>query len=321
MKKISLGTTGLQVSNIAFGTGNFKEKISKETAFDLLDYYLELGGNFIDTANVYCRWLPDTENSSEQWLGEWLRSRKSYDRVVIASKGGHYSLSDHSCRVTKQELTRDLDESLRTLGLEYLDFYWFHRDNEVLPIEEVVEIGEYFVKEGKIRFYGASNYKLDRMKAAVSYAETIPGNGFSALSNQWSLAYANPGKKLINDPTLVDIDADYYQWLVKTGFPLIPFSASACGFYRKLECNRMPPAVKAAYDNERNMALYSILQKLQETYSMNMAALSMVPLLSQTFPVVPVTSFSNRQQMDELLSASDVTFSDEELSLINPFFI
>ena len=172
-----------------------------------------------------------------------------------------------------------------------------------------------------MRFYGASNYKLGRMKAALSYAETISGNGFSALSNQWSLAYANPGKKLINDPTLVDIDTDYYQWLVRTGFPLVPFSASACGFYRKLECNRMTPAVKATYENERNMALYPILQKLQEQHDMNMAALSMVPLLSQAFPVIPVTSFSSRQQMDELLPASDVTFSEEEMSLINPFFI
>ena len=83
----------------------------------------------------------------------------------------------------------------------------------------------------------------------------------------------------------------------------------------------MTPAVKAAYENERNMALYPILQKLQEQHDMNMAALSMVPLLSQAFPVIPVTSFSSRQQMDELLPASDVTFSEEEMSLINPFFI
>lgn len=320
MKKIQLGTTGLEVSNIAFGTGNFKEKIDQATAFDLLDYYLELGGNFLDTANVYCRWLPDTENSSEQWLGEWLRSRNAYDRVIIASKGGHFSLTDGSCRVTKKELTRDLDESLLTLGLDHLDFYWFHRDNEALPVEEVIDIGEAFVREGKIRFFGASNFKLERMKAAVSYAETSSGNGFSALSNQWSLAYANPGKKLINDPTLVDIDEAYYKWLKESRFPLVPFSSSACGFYRKLECKRMTPAVEAAYSNERNLKIYPILKELQKNHDVNMAALSLAPLMQQEFPVIPVTSFSNRQQMDELLTASELILDSGELELINQFF-
>ncbi|MEG2290198.1 MAG: aldo/keto reductase [Clostridium sp.] len=321
MKNLQLKGTDLNISNISFGTGNFKSNIDKETAFNLMDYYVDLGGNFIDTANVYCRWLPDTTNCSEQYIFEWLKSRNAYNKVVIASKGGHPSLLDGSTRVTKSELTKELDESLMTLGLDCLDFYWFHRDNEALPIEEVVEIGEYFVKAGKIRYFGASNYKLHRMEAAVDYSKNTSGNGFSALSNQWSLAYPNDDKRLINDPTLVDVDAPYYQWLKKEQFPLIPFSSSSNGFFRKLETNTMKPAVSEAYTNDRNMEIYKTLTMLKEKYNTDMAALSLAPIMHQDFQVIPVTAFSSKSQMTEMLAAGDLEISLEDMKLINKFFL
>ena len=88
MKHVTIQGTELSVSNICYGTGNFKERLSKEAAFEMLDCYLSLDGNFIDTANVYCRWLPDTANCAEQFLGEWFRRTGNRKHVCLATKAG-----------------------------------------------------------------------------------------------------------------------------------------------------------------------------------------------------------------------------------------
>ena len=82
--------TDLQLSNVCLGTAPFGEKLTKEASFEILDQYVRQGGNFIDTANIYCRWVPGLENCSEKILGEWMKSRGAYKDVVIATKGAHY---------------------------------------------------------------------------------------------------------------------------------------------------------------------------------------------------------------------------------------
>ena len=136
MKKVRFSDTDLYVSRILLGTGNFKAKLSKEAAFDVMSSYVEAGGNFIDTANFYCRWLPDTDNCAEQFIGEWLRKEGHRKDVVIATKGGHPHALTGRWRADREHITEDLEESLRTLGVDCVDLYWFHRDNKDLPIEE-----------------------------------------------------------------------------------------------------------------------------------------------------------------------------------------
>jgi aryl-alcohol dehydrogenase-like predicted oxidoreductase len=84
-----------------------------------------MGGNFIDTANVYCRWLPDTENFAEQFLGEWFRRTGNRSRICPCDQGGHHQpAKPGQNRVNRADLTRELEESLTTLGVDYVDFYW-----------------------------------------------------------------------------------------------------------------------------------------------------------------------------------------------------
>ena len=104
-----------------------------------------------------------------------------------------------------------------------------------LPVSEIIGFMEELKKEGKIRFYGASNFPRKRMDEAVRYAGENGIQGFSAVSNQWSIASVNPGKNLNQDRTLVMTDAAYQRWHEKTGIPLIPFSSGAQGFFSRLE--------------------------------------------------------------------------------------
>lgn len=320
MKRIQLKNTGLSLSSLCLGTANFKERLNRDNALNLLDFYSDMGGNFIDTANIYGRWLPDAENSSERFIGEWLRRRGRREDICLATKGGHPDLQTGENRVNKVDLAEELDNSLSTLGVEYVDLYWLHRDNPLLPIEEVISIGDAFVRQGKVRYFGASNFTLPRMRQAIQWQETHPGRGFVALSNQWSLAYPNPGYKLNGDQTLEGVDATYYRWLRESGFPLIPYSATAGGFFGKAATGSLSPALEKAYGNQRNLELTGILWNMADKYQASPFALSLAILLQQDFQVIPVTAASDTNQLTESMKASELRLSDEDIALLNRFF-
>lgn len=166
MKYIQLNDTDLNVSRICLGTAGFGDKTDQEKSFEILDDFVRAGGNFIDTANVYCKWLEGHGNCSEQIIGRWLKARGAREKVIVATKGAHYSFENPGrSRVNREDIRADLDESLRTLGTEVIDFYWLHRDDPEKPVEEIVDILEEMQKEGRIRYFGFSNYRTDRLKA------------------------------------------------------------------------------------------------------------------------------------------------------------
>lgn len=322
MKREIMKGTDLQLSKICYGTANFGDGLDEKQAFDILDRFVDGGGNFIDTANVYCRWMEGCDNSSEQYIGRWLKSRNGYHKVVIATKGGHFGLNTpDKSRVTEKGIKNDLEESLITLGVDQIDFYWLHRDNQNLPIEEIMDIMEGLVKEGKIRFYGASNYTEKRMEQAKEYAKKKGIQGFSALSNQWSLAAVNSGKNLNQDPTLVSMDEEYYVWHKKTNTPMVPFSSGAQGFFNKLylagvkvvdgkmiekgTIGNVKKRLLDAYLNETNLKTYEKLCQLTNETGISIHTLSLIELMKNPFQVFPVVSASRTEQINEILKAGE----------------
>lgn len=320
-----LAHTDLELSNLCLGGGQFGAKLNREQAFGILDAYVRAGGNFIDTANVYCRWIPGAENSSEKILGEWLRSRGVQKQVVIATKGGHYDLAHpERNRVNREEVKKDLEESLRSLGLETIDFYWLHRDDPEKPVEEIMDLLEGFRKEGKIRYYGLSNYSPERIRQAKTYLESRGVPGPWAVSNQWSLAVLNSPEERKADPTLAAFSAEEFAWHQKTGVPMIPYSSTAMGFFEKLKragvCvqngqltdsgkaeEMLPPSVKASYWNEQNLKIYEKLLDIQKETGHSLQALSAAYLLHQPFQVFPVGSARDPEQLVGFLEADEVT--------------
>jgi len=313
MKKQRLRNTDLNLSNICYGTGNFGEKLSMEEAFRFLDAYVDAGGNFIDTANVYCRWIPGQTNCSEQYIGAWLKERGAYNDVVIATKGGHYDLERPEVfRATPAEIRKDLEESLRTLGVDQIDFYWLHRDNRDMPVTEIIGMMEELVKEGKIRYYGASNFTQGRINSAVRYTETNGITGFSAVSNQWSLASVNRGCNINSDKTLVMMDSLFYQWHKASGMPSVPFTSGAYGFFQKLYTGiKHGGDIQKAYANEKNIRIYEMLCYLHATTDASLQALSIAWLLNQPFQVFPVLSITKLEQLDHLVEASELEVTSD----------
>ena len=320
MKTAALAGTSLKISPICLGSAGFGDSTPEAEACKILDTFRDAGGNFVDTANVYGKWLEEGKNCSEEILGRWLKSRNACHDMVIATKGGHYRFdAPQTSRVYERAVREDVEESLRTLGLDCIDLYWLHRDNEAVPVEEIMGMMETLTAEGKLRYYGASNFKLMRMKAATAVARAQGMRGFCAVSNRWSLASVNPAAEAAADPTLVATTDAFYQWHRASGMPLIPYSASGSGFFEKLyqacpevrggmllsspEALRLPENMKKAYLNERNLKIYEDLLRLREKYHASLYTLSMACLMNQAFPVVPVSSVRNTEQLAGFLRA------------------
>ena len=327
MKKLKLPNTELSISNICLGAGNFGDKLNEEEAYQVLDDFVKAGGNFIDTAKVYCRWVTG-DNSSEQYLGRWLKSRNAYHDVLIATKGAHFELGDKAkkSRVNKKEVAIDLEESLTTLGLDCIGLYYLHRDDKQKSVEEIVDFCEDFVKEGKIQYYAFSNWDLERANAAYEYAKNSKKQGFHALSNQYSLAYVKKENNMNRDETLSLTDQNYLEWHKKTGIPLIPYTSIANGFYEKLKQSNayhkgnvqselltqtMPEKMIHAYVNLCNLKRYEILEQLQKEYGYSMVELSLAYLTNHPAPIIPVVSVRNTDQLKPILKASEIELPKE----------
>ena len=303
MEKLQLKGTQLMISPVCLGAAGFGKRIDKDDAFAFLDTFAAAGGNFIDTANIYARDQVVGISRSEEVLGAYLKARPN-NSLVIATKGAHYDLKTREGRVTRAAIHADLEESLRTLGRDHIDFYWLHRDDPSLPIEVIVDILEDLVKTGKIRYYGGSNYTYERLTRAMQYAKENNLQGFSGVSNYWTPAVENPGCPRSADTTLVTCTEENLAAYAELGLPFIPYSSTARGWFAKGP-EVADDKLNAIYDNSTNRRLREIiLKKAHEENCPPQAA-----LLRWMFEhgeqlglqIIPITSCNTIEQLKDVI--------------------
>lgn len=303
MQKIKLIGTDLSVSPVCLGAAGFGSRIDRDTAFAMLDKFVAAGGNFIDTANIYARDRVVGISRSEEVLGAYLKARPG-NPLVIATKGAHYDLTTRADRVNRSDIEADLDESLRTLGLDCIDFYYLHRDDPKIPIEAIVDILEGFVKAGKIRYYGGSNYTLERLLRARRYAAENGMQGFSAVSNYWTPATENEGCPRSADKTLVTCTEQDLAPFAELGIPFIPYSSTARGWFAKGPENA-GEKLNAVYDNETNRALRQVIlaKAASEGCPAQAALLRWMGEHGREvgLSIIPITSCNTMEQLEEVL--------------------
>lgn len=296
---VRLGKTELFVSEIGLGADHFGTAVSEQEATRILDAYLAAGGNFIDTANIYGKWVAGAGNASERFLGKW---RKTHPEAIIATKGGHYTFdAPDRMRLSRQEIEVDLDESLLTLGVDTIDLYYLHRDDTEREIGEILDTMEDFVKAGKIRYYGASNYTAKRLFEADAYAEKKGIVGFSAVSNRYSALCENPLP--FGDPTLVSVGREELLFHCHSGLPLVPYQATARGYFTKLVEGRLSDGLIKQYQNEKNEALYRELCAFCEENACSLQTATLVRTATAPFQIVPLTSVRAAEQVRDIEDA------------------
>ena len=172
----------MKVPALTFGAAGFERNDCDDVYFEFLDKYVELGGWCIDTARVYCDWLENGHDSSEGVIGRWLKARNNRDKICIATKGGHPEMGhmDES-RLSREELTKDLEESLKVLGVDYVDIYYHHRPDPETPLEETARALDGIVRSGKALYVGISNYNKEQ---TIEIAKLFKEMGTPFIINQ-----------------------------------------------------------------------------------------------------------------------------------------
>jgi aryl-alcohol dehydrogenase-like predicted oxidoreductase len=307
---------GSKVSKLCLGTSQFGAALPREEAFKQLDLFFDRGGNFVDTARVYADWVPGGHGASESTLGAWLRDRKLRNRVIVSSKGAHPDLKTmHIPRMGPADVRSDLEESLRTLGTDYIDIYFLHRDDPSRPVGEILDMLESFRKEGKIGCYGCSNWTLSRIEDADKAAAALGCQGFVCNQIRWGLADLNT--RAIPDKTLVVMDREFHAFHRRTKKAAMAYTSSCGGYFSKrLQEKPLSPSARAVYDNEPNQQLLEKLRGWEGELKRSAAALVLAYVMNQDFPALPIASFSSVEQLEEILPAADFVFPPELLEEI-----
>ncbi len=297
---------GRKSSRIVLGTAYFGDGIDKDNAFLMMDKFREMGGTHIDTARLYA------EGIAEEIVGEWVQSRNAKE-MIVSTKGGYYDMdSGEKPRLCKSDITYDLEQSLKALKTDAIEFYWLHRDDENVPVEEIVDMMNGFVKSGKILKFGASNWTAKRIDAANKYAEKNGLMGFSASQIRFNPAYC-----LGERTGLVGMDNNEFLFYKKNKMPVVAYSSQAKGFFSKLSEqgeSALSDKAKKRYLCQENINRTEVLKRLSQKYNVSIAAIICGAFSSFQVPeVFPVIGGSKLEQIEQSLTGADVKIEKAEL--------
>lgn len=311
--KLKLPNTSIDISKIVLGTDYFGTNVTKEVAFEMLDAFVAAGGNCIDTARVYAEWLPGGGGASERLIGEWLKSRKNRNNVIICTKGGHPPLSAmHEGRLSKECIISDLEESLEALGIEAVDIYLLHRDEVNRPVGEIMESLHQIVTQGKVKAIGCSNWRIERIKEANSYALANGLTPFVVSQLQWSLATSTPDKH--QDPTIVCMDSQEYRGYLEENLAVMAYSSQAKGLFTKgiLEgLERINQKAFARFLSEVNIARLERVREYSKDKQLTPTAVALGYITCNKLSGVAIVGCKTLKQLEDTLTAMDVNLSEE----------
>lgn len=192
MKYRFLGKSGLRVSELALGTQTFGWGADEKTAHLMANKFCEAGGIFFDTANMY------NNGASETMLGKWLRSQKCRHSLVIASKVFYpFGEGVNNFGLTRKNIFYAIENSLKSLGTDYIDIYQAHCFDDATPLEETLSAFEDVVRSGKVRYIGASNYTPSQLVKSIMISNEHHWTSFSSLQAEYNLLVRSPEWELL----------------------------------------------------------------------------------------------------------------------------
>lgn len=290
---LSLGTAFFSVADVA-------------PWHDLLDAYVEAGGNVIDSGRIY--------GDSEEVIGQWLaRGAVARDDLLLITKGAH-GTGAIPAEEWPQVMHRELGTSLERLGCDCVDLYFLHRDNCEIPVADLLGPLNEELSRGRIRAIGASNWEYRRLREAAACARKRGWTGFAAVSNNLSLAV--PAAAFY--PGLVSVDDEGERWHAETGLPLIPWSSQARGYFAGAADDDAESAfgqnMQRVYVTDENAERRRRAAELGERkggYTATEIALAF--LLHKPYPLVPVVGPRSRAELTSCVRATSLELTPAEV--------
>ena len=312
MQYRTLGRSALQVSPLCFGGNVFGWTADEATSFSLLDAWLDAGFNFVDTADVYSRWVPGhTGGESETVIGKWLKRGGRRDKIVIATKVG-MDMGEGKAGLKAAYIQRAAEDSLRRLNVDCIDLYQSHTDDESTPLEETLEAYAQLIKAGKVRVIGASNYTAPRLALAL---ETSRKNG---LPRYESL------QPLYNLYDRAGFEQHLQKLCLDENVGVVGFYALAAGFltgkYRSAADQAKSARGKntvAKYLNPRGLRILAALDQVAAQTGSKPASIALAWLLARPGVTSPIASATSVAQLGELVAAAQLVLEPQAIALLD----
>jgi len=300
---ITIPRTELSIYPLSLGGNVFGWTATKEESFKVLDRFVDLGGNFIDTADVYSAWKEgNSGGESESIIGEWMESRGNRSKIIIATKVAKLPTKPG---LSQANIASAVEDSLRRLRTDYIDLYYAHDDDEKVSQEEYLTAFDKLVKEGKVRYLGASNFSAERLKSASKISAEGNLDSFVVLQNHYNLLERDEYEKSMA-PTLQEL-----------GISSIPYFGLARGFltgkYRKgVEVESVRAKGVEIYQNEHGWSILERLERIADAKATTISAVALAWLRAQPTVVAPIASARTVEQLEEITPI--VSLSDYELA-------
>jgi aryl-alcohol dehydrogenase-like predicted oxidoreductase len=311
MKKRRLGNTGFEISPLALGGNVFGWTIDEPTSFEILDAFVAAGFNFIDTADVYAKWVSGNKGGeSETIIGDWLKKSGKRSEAIVATKVGMEMAPDKK-GLSAAYIFRAVEDSLKRLQADHIDLYQAHNDDPDTPFEETLEAFGKLLKDGKVRAIGASNHSGPRLLQAL---EVSKKHGLPAYQT------SQPEYNLYDR---ADYEKNLEAVCVANGLEVIGYFSLASGFltgkYRSeadLSKSQRGGRVKQ-YLNERGLRILKVLDEVSRKYNSTPARVALAWLIARPSVTAPIASATNLEQLKDLIEATKLQLDQGSIEILN----
>lgn len=311
MEKRKLGKSDLEFAPLALGGNVFGWTIDQAASFKILDAFAGAGFDFIDTADVYSRWAPgNTGGESETILGEWMKERANRDKIIIATKVGADMGLGHK-DLTKKYILKAAEDSLLRLQTDYIDLYQTHWDDDITPVEETLEAYAQLVKDGKVKWIGASNLSPERFKKSLGVSKKHGYPSYQSFQPLYNLYDRQDYEKEIEPICLENNIGVITYYSLASGF--------LTGKYRSendLDKSKRGGGIKK-YLNERGFRILHALDEVSKQYHTNQAAIALAWAISRKSITAPIASATTVEQLNELIKATGIRLDEAAIDLLN----
>lgn len=312
MKLRALGNSGLEVSKLCLGGNVFGWTADRSASFQILDAFVDAGGNFIDTANMYSRWAPGNKGGeSETIIGEWMKERKNRHKIILATKVG-MEMGPKEKGLSMKYIMSAVEESLKRLQTDYIDLYIAHKDDEETPLEETLEAFGHVIEGGKARVVGASNYSGKRLHKAIEEVSLKKGlPPYQSLQPQYNLFDRQEYEK------------DLLPICSLFNLGVTPYYALASGFltgkYRSEKDFGKSPrgGSMGRYLNDRGLRILAALDRVAKDTRSSPTQVALAWLMHQPTITAPIASATSVEQLKELAASTHLKLDGLHLELLD----
>lgn len=310
MKQVPLGATGITVSNLCLGTMQFGWTTDEDNAVAVMDAFVEAGGTFIDTADIYSIWSAGNPGGvAEEIIGRWMNSRGNRDGLVVATKlrGKMWDGPDGE-GLSRAHTERAIEDSLRRLQIQTIDLYQCHWADENVPIKETLTVFGELIGAGKARLIGASNYTPSQLQQAMD-AGADGLASFATLQPHYNLVHRSEYEGALEDICR------------RQNLGVLPYSPLEGGFlsgkYRRGES--MPDSQRAGgvskYLNDDGFAVLDAVEEVADARGTTVPAVAVAWLLAKG--TVPIVGANTVAQLRDILPAPDLVLTADEVQKLD----